>query len=99
MQIPKVAVMIASLFTANAQAADNTSPVIGQFPQTEHDMQVYLFMLKKNDISLDMTPEEFCRTFDYGEAVKGDRSPQIKSNSIVPGPLNWVICRFKNYGK
>jgi hypothetical protein len=97
MHISKIATMaMVGFFAATAEAADDASPIVGQFPNTVGNMQQVLFTLKKNNISKSMSAEEFCRKLDYGEAVLWDRPDEIKNNAIVPGNLNWVICRFKN---
>jgi hypothetical protein len=90
-------VAIVGVFAATAEAADNTSPIVGQFPNTADNKQQVLFMLKQNEISLSMSAEEFCRKLDYGEAVLSDRPDEVKDHTtVVPGKLNWVICRFRN---
>jgi hypothetical protein len=83
-------------FTVAAEGADSASPIVGQFPNTEGNAQQLLFMLKKNDISEPISAQDFCRKLDYGEAVLWDRAEEIKEQAIVPGNLNWVVCRFKN---
>jgi hypothetical protein len=96
MHILKIAAMATiGLFATGAQAADNASPIAGQFPATEDSMQVYLFMLKKNDISIDQTPQDFCGMLGYGKAVFWEQPRDVKDNTIVRGKLNWVICKFK----
>lgn len=89
-------VLLVVCFATTASAADSASPIVGQFPTTMGNMQQVLFTLKKNELSLSMSAEEFCRKLDYGEAVLWDRPNEIKDHTIVPGNLNWVICRFKN---
>jgi hypothetical protein len=87
--------MFAMCAVAPVQAADDTSPVVGAFPDTEDGLKVYLFLLKKNNISLEMDPEEFCNTMHYGHAVKGERPKEVgKDDKVTPGKLEWVICRF-----
>lgn len=87
---------VAAEFAAAAGAGDNASPIVGQFPNTEGNMQQILFTLKKNEISLSMSAQEFCKKLDYGEAVLWDRPDVVKDHTVSPGALNWVICRFKN---
>jgi hypothetical protein len=80
----------------SAVADDATSPVAGKLPDNTVPQQVYLFMLKKNGLSIRMDGPSFCRDLGYGEAAKGfwDQSKEIKDGNIVPGELNWVICQF-----
>jgi hypothetical protein len=101
MNVLKIATAVTiGLFATAAQAADSpnaTSPIVGQFPQTEHNEQTFLFFLKKNDISIDdMSADDFCSMMDYGKAVKADQPDVAKNGRAVRGPINWVICRFKN---
>jgi hypothetical protein len=92
-----IGLFVATAVTGTAEAADNTSPIVGPFPNTEGNMQQVLFTLKKNEISLPMNPQDFCKKLDYGEAVLWDRPDEIKDHTTIgPGNLNWVICRFKN---
>jgi hypothetical protein len=96
-----IAVAIFGLSATAVQAADDdTSPVVGQFPDTANNYHVYLFTLKKNDISLQMNPQEFCEKMDYGDAVfpkKGRANDETDRDSgdKTAGDLEWVICRFK----
>ncbi len=91
-----VTLAISGMFAGAVQAADDKSPVVGQFPDTASHLHVYLFSLKGNDISLPMSPQEFCNKMDYGEPVLWDRPNEVgKDNKVGPGELNWVICRFK----
>jgi hypothetical protein len=80
---------------ASVQAGDDGGPVVATFPETAEHFHVYLFKLKDNKIELNMSPETFCKQMDYGAPVFSDRSDEIKDNKVVPGKLNWVICRFK----
>lgn len=71
-----IASAVLAMFATAARAADDgpaASPVAGKLPDTASTLSVYLFMLKKNNISLPMDPQEFCRKMDYGEAVLGHR--------------------------
>jgi hypothetical protein len=101
MHIVKIAALVViGLFTAtataNAQAADKpSSSIVGTLPGTEHNLQVVLFTLKDSKISLSVSPQDFCGKLDYGEAVFWDRPDEIKDHAVVPGNLNWVICKFK----
>lgn len=96
MHSSRIAIVVTvGFFAATAEAADNASPIVGSFPNTAGNMQQVLFTLK-NEIPLSMSAQEFCRKLDYGEAVLWDRSNERKDQTIVPGNLNWVICRFKN---
>jgi hypothetical protein len=89
-----VALAIFGMFATAVQAADDGSPV--QYPDTAGNLHVYLFALKKGNISLAMSAQEFCTKMDYGEAVLFDRPDEIgKDNKAGPGKLDWVICRFK----
>ena len=91
-----IAIAISGMFATAVQAADDTSPVVGKFPDTASQLSVYLFKLKDNDISLEMSPQEFCSKLDYGEAMLSHRSYEVgEDKKIVPGELDWVICRFK----
>ena len=91
-----VAVLVLAGSIVAAGAADDASPVVGSLPDTAGNLKVYLFNLKKNGIALDMSPDEFCKKMDYGDAVFGDRPDEIdKDNKVGPGKLNWVICRYK----
>jgi hypothetical protein len=90
-----VAVAICGMFATAVQAADGASPIVGQWPDTPANFHVYLFTLKKNNISLPMTGQEFCDNMKYGEAVQFNRPDEIKDGKVVPGPLDWVICRFQ----
>jgi hypothetical protein len=62
-----VAIAIFGMFATAVRAADDSSPVVGQFPDTATNLHVYLFTLKKNNISLRMSPQEFCSKMDYGD--------------------------------
>jgi hypothetical protein len=93
-----VALVIFGMFAtavqaADDKAADDTSAVVGQFPDTVSNLHVYLFKLLKNNISLSMSPQEFCSKMDYGKAVLSEETG--KDNKAGPGKLDWVICRFK----
>ena len=96
MRIFIVALAISGVLATAVQAADDSSSVAVEFPDTASSFHVYLFTLKKNKISLPMSPQEFCSKMDYGEAVSGERPGEIgKDNKVDPGALDWVICRFK----
>ena len=89
-----VAIAIFGMFATAAQAAaDDSSLVVVEFPDTATNLHVRLFVFKKNNISL--SPQEFCSKMDYGDAVLGDPPDEIgKDNKVGPGKLEWVICRF-----
>jgi hypothetical protein len=84
------------------KAADDTSPVIGSWPLNMRSQLIYLFMLKKNGLSVRVSPDQFCRDFGYGEAVKSSDTnqkgywdaDQTATDGKTPGTLNWVICEF-----
>jgi hypothetical protein len=91
-----VAFALSAMFATAVQAADNTSPIVGQFPDTASNLHVYLFTLKENDLSLSMGAQEFCSKMDYGEAVFWHRPDEVgEDHKVAPGKLEWVICRFK----
>jgi hypothetical protein len=90
-----IAIAICRMFATAAQAADGGSAVAVQLPDTPNNFHVYLFTLKKNNISLARTGQEFCDDMKYGEAVLSNRPDEIKDGKLVPGPLDWVICRFQ----
>jgi hypothetical protein len=91
------------LFATAVQAADDTSPVAGSLPETG-SQKVYLFMLKKNGLSLRMGPQTFCGSLGYGVAVTRSDDPdkgfweqgnvEIKDGKQIPGELAWVICQY-----
>ncbi len=87
-------IAIIGFSTAAVRAADDSSPLVSTLPESARHLKSYLFMLKKNNISLRMSPEEFCRMMDYGTPVLFERPEEIKDDKIVPGKLEWVICRF-----
>jgi hypothetical protein len=91
-----VAIAILGMFASAARAAGDTLPLLVTLPDTEENLKVYLFNLKDNKILLSMTPQEFCHTMHYGEAVLGWQPTEPgKDDKGTPGKLNWVICRFK----
>jgi hypothetical protein len=91
-----------------AASADDSSPVAGKLPDNDRSQQTYLFMLKKNGISLRIPPDEFCRDLGYGAAVaRSDDAtgktgywdqgrPEVRDDgkTQVPGELAWVICQY-----
>jgi hypothetical protein len=86
--------------SATAVRAADDSPVVGKFPDTKKSCHVYLFTLKKNNISLSMSAQEFCTKMDYGEAVLFSRPEEVgDDHKAVPGKLDWVICQFAEKGK
>ncbi len=92
-----VAIMILGMFSSAVHAADDTSPIVGAFPDTEDHLHVSLFTLKENKISLQISPQDFCTKMHYGEAVYGERAKEIgKDDKVSLGDLVWVICRFKD---
>jgi hypothetical protein len=90
-----VAIAISGMFATAVQAADGGSPIVGQLPDTPANFHVYLFTLKKNNISLSMTGHDFCKKMEYGDAVLSNQPDEIKDGKLVPGPLDWVICKFQ----
>jgi hypothetical protein len=93
------------LFATAVQAADDTSPVFGSLPPNTRAQQVYLFMLKKNGLSIHASPDKFCGDLGYGEAVKSSDPDQkgyweqghneTKDDGTPIGKeLVWVICQF-----
>jgi hypothetical protein len=101
-----IAIMLGVLDAA--AAADDNSPVAGKLPDNERSQQTYLFTLKKNGISLRMSPDQFCRDLGYGAAVARSDDPTGKTGywdqghpelkddgkTQVPGELAWVICQY-----
>jgi hypothetical protein len=87
------AIAIIGLFAPAVQAAEDSSKFVTELPETHGHLKAYLFMLKDSKISL--SPVEFCRTMDYGEPVLFRQPNEIEDKKIVPGKLEWVICRFK----
>jgi hypothetical protein len=95
-----VALAILGMFATVVKAADDdssSSPVAGKLPDTSDNLSVYLFTLKKNDLSLKMSPQDFCTKMKYGEAVLGHQPDEIGEDgkAVSPGKLDWVICRYK----
>jgi hypothetical protein len=90
--------MLAMLATAVCAADDSppASPLVGKFPDTLNDCHVYLFMLKKNNITVKDGPHEFCKKMDYGDAAFWHQPNEIgpDEKSVTRGNLDWVICRF-----
>lgn len=98
------------LLTTAAQAADDASPIVGNFPVigTRH---ITLFTLKKNGISLRISAEQFCHDLGYGHAItrsddltgktgfweQGNRELADSATDISkakPGELSWVMCIY-----
>lgn len=95
------------LLVSAAQAADDTSPIVGKFPDvgTRHTT---LFTLKKNGISLRMSAEQFCHDLGYGHAITRSDDPtkgfwELGSKELPDGAtdvaqatreLNWVMCVY-----
>jgi hypothetical protein len=77
-----IAIASFGLFAVAVQAADDTSPVAGSLPPNTRSQQLYLFMLKKNGLSIRMSPDKFCGDLGYGEAVKW--SDDAKKDSDGP---------------
>ena len=91
-----IATAVLGLFVTAVHAADDTSAIVGTFPDTEDNLKVVLFTLKENKISLSMSPQEFCVKMHYGDAVYGERAKDAgKDDKVTLGDLVWVICRFK----
>ncbi len=105
-----LSIAILGLFATAARADDAAAAIVGKFPDNAHNppQQVLIFFLKKNGITLRITPDEFCSQMDYGQAAKyrhGDNgkvqdlaevgNPEIdENNKTLPGTLNWVVCQF-----
>jgi hypothetical protein len=90
-----IAIAIVGFFATAVWAADDTSPIVGKFPDNANNFQVYLFQLKKNGISIKRTPKQFCNEMGYGEVVFSNETEEVEDHKVVPG-IDWVICRFKN---
>ena len=98
-----VAIAIFGVFAGAVQAADDSS-IAGKLPDNERGQQVFLFILKKNGISIRMSPQNFCKDLGYGEAAKSsdaDKGFWERANDEVgkdgkplPGELAWVVCQF-----
>jgi hypothetical protein len=99
-----VMIALLGLFAIEVRAGeDDLSPVIGKFPDTANNRHVYLFMLTEHKIHIQMAPQEFCKTMDYGDAVIPQGQAIDEPNKDEPnkddvvkfkGELVWVICRF-----
>jgi hypothetical protein len=89
-----VAIAAFAWSTAAARALD-TYPIGGQLPDDADSKQVYLFQLKKNGISLKLSPDDFCTTMHYGKAVQGHGAVDLVDGKSTAGELDWVICRFE----
>jgi hypothetical protein len=87
--------------------AEDASPVAGKLPDNQSSQQTYLFSLKKNGISLRISPGQFCHDLGYGAAVKrSDDTDGTKGywesgkkewsddGKQMPAELVWVICQM-----
>jgi hypothetical protein len=91
------AIAMLAMLTTAACAADD-SPVVGKFPDTKSNCHNYLFMLKKNGISVPGSPQEFCAQLGYGKAVLfNSPTEEVENHKVVPGKLEWVICQFAEH--
>jgi hypothetical protein len=93
-----VAIAIFGLLAVAVKAADDdTAPVAGSLPDNARNHKVYLFMLKKNGLSIRKEAKDFCGDLGYGVPVYWDRANDEKKredNSAIQGELNWVICEY-----
>ena len=87
--------------SATVVAADDSpaaSALVGKFPDTSSECHVYLFMLKKNGISVPGSPQDFCTQLGYGKAVLSNPpTEEVENHKVVPGKLEWVICQFAEH--
>jgi hypothetical protein len=91
-----IAIAILGPCATTARAADDGSPLVVTLPESADHYLTYLFMFKKNNVPISMSPQQFCTKMDFGEAAFGIQPDEIKDNKIVAGNLDWVICRFKH---
>ena len=92
-----VALAILAMSATAACAADD-SPVVGKFPDSKNSCHNYLFMLKKNGISLSGSPQDFCTQLGYGKAVLSTPpTEEVENHKVVPGKLERVICQFAEH--
>jgi hypothetical protein len=108
LSIPTCAIIATVLMVAapetRAAGDDDSSSVATALPNNGNSQQVILFTLKKNDLSIRVQPDDFCRDLGYGEAAKPQKKSDVQdgywdideygSDGKKPGNLNWVICRF-----
>jgi hypothetical protein len=101
-----IAIAILGMFATAVHADDAAAPIVGKMPDNEKGQQAYIFLLKKNGLSIRMSASDFCHDLGYGEPIKRSDDPQdgfwerandeTKDNgkTIIRGELIWVICRF-----
>jgi hypothetical protein len=97
-----VAAILATYTVPAAAADDASSSFVTPLPDNGNSQQkVFLFVLKKNGLTIRMQPDDFCQALGYGEAVKPTNGQGVfwdideyGSDGKKPGSLNWVICRF-----
>lgn len=107
MRIILAALVIAAFSWMPVLAADDGAPLAGKMPDNGKSQQVYLFMLKKNGISLRISPQQFCGDLGYGTAATRSDDPTgkrgfweqgneelDKEGKSIMGELAWVICEF-----
>jgi hypothetical protein len=80
-----IAIAIAGLFATAAAADDATSPVAGKLPDNSRSHQLFLFSLKKNGLSIRMSPQKFCRDLGYGEPIKWSKDPKEVPDDVGKG--------------
>jgi hypothetical protein len=76
MRIFIVLIAILGAFTGAADADDASSPIVGKLPDNSRSHQLYLFTLKKNGLSIRMSPQDFCGQLGYGEPIKWSKDPK-----------------------
>jgi hypothetical protein len=97
-----IAIAMSGALSVAAQAGDD-SPIAGKLPDNSRSQTSYLFMLKKNGLSLRIKPDQFCEDLGYGVAAtrKNDgkgfwqlgKDEYDEHGKLVP-ELEWVICQF-----
>jgi hypothetical protein len=87
--------IVASIWLFTAAARADGSSIAGQLPDNVANLQAYLFQLKKNGISLRISPQAFCTQMGYGTAILGSEPEEVDDDhKKVPGQLDWVVCQF-----
>jgi hypothetical protein len=108
MRVLLLSIGILGLFATAARADDAAAVIVGAFPPNTNAQQVYIFKLKDNDITVRITPDEFCSQLGYGQAAKYHHGENGKVQTLadqgndeidengkrLPGTLNWVVCQF-----
>jgi hypothetical protein len=87
---------IGIVLVAGAARADGPS-IATELPPNTRGNKLYIFILKSNNISLHMNPQDFCRQLGYGDAVpnfsaKGPDEVGKDLGTLIPGELTWVVC-------